>query len=231
MTEEKGLEAIRQIFDIGWACRLTPCYAEWLSKILRKQYWKISVLPFIKQIVEKKWKDDFGRTVCSCGYWKDIPDSGFKLQHIKKGCHQNLHQVIHCLNKYRGIPFEKISIERDFCGYQVDVLGEIDPEKYIVVELGQLSSYEKFWLIYDSILKEFWFDGQGEYFYSLRANGELPEEEHLLRYAFDFFVKKCSKNLGQLSDCSTYSREISRLCSIARNSFPEKRDWISLNRQ
>lgn len=234
MTEEKKLEAIKHIFDVGeWgSCRLTPCYVEWLSKILRKQFWKISVIPFIKEIVEEKRKDDF-RTVYSCDYFEDFNGRGFKGIYIKKGQHQNLHQVIHCLNEYRSIPFEKINIEQKlFPPYQVDVLGEISPEKHIVAELGGLSCYDKFWLIYDSLVKEFWFDGRGEYFYSLRANSELHVcARNLLEHMFDFFVEKCSRNLRQFSDCSTYSREISRLCDFARNSVPEKRDGISLNRQ
>jgi hypothetical protein len=222
MTEEKKLEAVMRIFDVGWNCRLSSCYAEWLSKIFREQYWKISVIPFISEIVEEKGKDDC-RTVYSCGYWDTFQDRGFKGGHIKKGNHQNLHQVIHCLKEYRRISLEKIDIEQRFSGYQVDVLGEIEPEKYIVVELGELSSYEKLWLIYDPLVKEFWFDGKGKYFYSLKANGELPIEEHLLEHMFDFFMEKCSKDLGQFCNCSTYSREISRLCSFARNSVPERR--------
>lgn len=219
MTEEKRLEAIRQIFDIGWNCRLTPCYVEWLNKILRKQYWKLRVIPFINEIVEKNRKDDFQRTIYSCGYWEYVHGIGFKNQHMGKGCHQNLHQVIHCLNRCRGIPFENINIEQKklFPPYQVDVLGEITPEKYIVVELGQLSSYGKFWLIYDPLVKEFWFDGEGKYFYSLQANGKLPNKEQLLKFMLDFFVKNCSKDLGQLWNCSTYSREIYGLCDFVRS--------------
>jgi hypothetical protein len=229
MTEEERLEAIKQIFDIGWACRLSPCYAEWLSKILRKQYWKLSVLPFVNKrlFTEEIKEQDFPLTHYDCGYTEQRVSGTYYFRHgvMKSGSHSNLHQAIHCLNKYRGIPFEKINIEQWFCGYKVDVLGEVNPEKYIVVELGQLSSYGKLWLIYDPLVKEFWFDGTGEgkYFYSLRANGELPIEESLHEHMFGFFVKKCSQNLGQFWNCSTYSREISRLCNYARKSVPERK--------
>ena len=216
MNEEKRIETIRHIFDIGWNCCLTPCYAEWLSRILRKQYWKIKPIPFINEIVEEKRKDEFERAVYSCGYWEHAQGYGFKNQRIGKGCHHNLHQVIHCLNQYRGIPFEKIDIEQWFDAEKVDVLGEIEPEKYIVVELGQLSSYGKLCFIYNSLVKEFWFDGKGKYFYSLTAKGELPREERLEYTMLKFFKEKCSQNLGQYSNCSTYSREILRYCDLAR---------------
>jgi len=225
VAEEKKLEAIKQIFDIGGRnCRITPCYVEWLNKILRERFWKISPIPFVREIVERRWKDDL-RTVYQCGYFEDFSGRGFKGIYIKKGNHQNLHQVIHCLNEHRGIPFRKINIEQKlFPPYQVDVLGKLSPEKYVVVELGELSSYEKFWLIYDSLVKEFWFDGKGKYFYSLKANSELHIcARNLVEHMFDFFVEKCSKNFGQFSKCYTYSREIYGLCSFARNSVPERR--------
>jgi hypothetical protein len=223
MTEEKKLKAIEQIFDIGWNCRLTLCCAEWLRNIMRKQYWKIGVIPFINKITEKKWKDDL-RTVYHCGYFEDFNGrNGFKDIYIKKGSHQNLHQAIHCLNKYRGIPFENIDVEQPFYNYEVDILGKMNSRKHVVVELGELSSYEKFWLIYDSLVKEFWFDGKGKFLYSLRASGELPIEEHPFEHMFDFFQEKCKGDLGQFWECSRYSYEISNWCHSARNSVPERR--------
>jgi hypothetical protein len=30
----------------------------------------------------------------------------------RRGFHENLHQVIHCLNKYRGVEFDNIELER-----------------------------------------------------------------------------------------------------------------------
>jgi len=206
-------DAIIQIFDIGWDCRLTPCYIEWLSKIVRKQYWKISSISFISEIVEKKRKDnDSSRTVYDCGYWETPQSRGFKDRSIKQGSHENLHQAIHCLNKYKRIPFDKIQIEEWFYGgNKVDVLGKMDSEKYIVVELGTLSTYSKFGLIYKPQVEEFWFDGKGQYFYTLRANGELPPEENL-EHALQYF----RKNECDVYNCLVYSREIYELCNYIR---------------
>jgi hypothetical protein len=210
---ENNQEIIRQIFDIGWNCRLTPCYIKWLSKILRKQYWKISSIPFISEIIEKKKKDDDSfRTVYDCGYWETLQSSGFKDGYIKQGCHENLHQAIHCLNKCRRIPFDKIAIEQRFYGgYQVDVLAKTNSEKYIVVELGNLSSYGKFGLIYEPHVEELWFDGKGQYFYILRANGKLPTEE-----SFEHTLTEFPKNECDVYNCLVYSHDIYEECNYIR---------------
>ena len=208
---ENNHDAIIQIFDIGWDCRLTSCYIEWLTKILRKQYWKISAIPFISEIIEKNEKED-NRTVYDCGYWETPQSMGFKDRSIKKGSHENLHQAIHCLNKYRRVPFDKIQIEEWFYGSnKVDVLGKMDSEKCIVVELGTLSTYSKFGLIYEPHVDEFWFDGKGQYFYTLKAYGKLPTEESLEHTMLDFRKNECD-----VYNCLVYSREIYELCNYIR---------------
>lgn len=115
------IDPIRHIFDVGWNCRLTPCYVEWLRKILREGYWKIRPVPFVSEIIEEKKNDNNLRTVYSCLH-SNL--SGFKNVDIKKGYHRNLHQVIHCLNEYRGIPFEKINVEHWFGEFQVAFLAK-----------------------------------------------------------------------------------------------------------
>jgi len=183
--------------------------------------WKVKPILFV-EIIEEKIEDDDLQTVYSCGYWKSRHSNGigFKNRDMKKGCHHNLHQVIHCLNKYRGIPFEKISIE---CGFydskhsdKFDVLAEINSEKYIVVELGYVSSYDKFWWIYEPYVEEIWFDaqpfdGSRKYFYSLSANNKSQWEnlsKDRIDSMRDYFREKCSKDLGQFWNCGRYSKEL-----------------------
>jgi hypothetical protein len=215
--KENNQEAIRYIFDIGWDCRLTPCLVEWLSKIMRKQYWKITPILFISDIAEEKEKDD-NRTVYECGYWETPQSKGFKDRIMKKGSHQNLHQVIHCLNKYRGISLDKIEIEEWFYGSnQVDVRAKIDSEKNVVVELGSLSKpYSKFNLIYNPHVKEFWFDGKGKYFFALQANGELPFEDSFENTLLNF--PKCICQRASYN-CLVYSRPVYEACNYIRKNY------------
>jgi hypothetical protein len=217
--KENNQETIRHIFDIGWNCRLTPCYIEWLSKILKKQYWKIGAIPFISEIIEKNEKDDNSfRTVYDCGYWETLQSIGFKDRCMKKGCHGNLHQAIHCLNKYRSIPFDNIEIEEWFYGgKKVDVLGKMDSGKNVVVELGTLSTYSKFSYIYNPHVEECWFDGKGKYFYTLRANGKLPTEESFEHTLIDFPKSECD-----VYNCLVYSHGIYVACNYVRNEVKQR---------
>ena len=219
MVEKRRIDPITYIFDIGLKWVLTPCYVEWLSKILRYGYWKLRPVLFVGEIIEEMKNDRGLRTVYSCGYYECLHSYciGFKNVDIRDGYHQNLHQVVHCLNEYRGIPFEKIDVEQWFGDkYRVDVRGKINPEKYILVELGTLSPFEKFWLIYNPKVEELWFDGvpfdgKRKCFYSLSSNKKVSMNEVcrlLIDTMHDYYRKKCRENPTQFSNCSIYSKEL-----------------------
>lgn len=221
--EERHLESIKQIFDIGGICNsLTPCYVEWLRRILKRGIWRLSVFPFV-EINERKRKGerDF-ITVYDCGYEEGFYGTmSFRDGRLRNGMHENLHQAVHCLNEYKGISFDKIWLEQKFDGYMVDILAENNAEERIIVELGHLSNFAKLWLIYEPKVKELWFDGiskKRRYFYSLKANGKPSKREYLDNFIPNYFERNKCEDSGQSWQCSTHSRDIYRFCHSTRSA-------------
>jgi len=196
MTSKRAIE---EIFDIVWARHVPECCLEWFEYLLREQIWHLEVIPF-HALNCKIVKVENHREIFECGYWRSKRNRsyhGFKNRHIKKGCHENLHQAIHCLHDKR-IGFNKINIEEEFRGFFVDVEGEIEKEKeYIIVELGELSGL-KFWLVQDEIVKEFWFDGE-KWMYCLSQTKKKPTR-NFLEHIFEYYETHCEEN-SNIADC------------------------------
>jgi hypothetical protein len=205
------LKAVSRIFDVMvWNRNIPPCYFEYIRNNLLK-IWQLRVVPFepidCKSRVESNGIVDV--EYYDCGFQESVNgDSmgGFNHKPIKKGEHENLHQIIHCLHR-SGIDFRKIQIEQRFDGFILDLLGEMDKDKkYIVVELGKLSGLGKFLLVDEENVKELWFGDTNRFIYSLSR--KVPNSEQLLRQeADDFFLhivkyyKAHCYAHGQLSSC------------------------------
>jgi hypothetical protein len=213
------LEATRQIFDIGGIRNnLTPCYIEWLNKVLRKGYWKLTAIPFV-EIIEQRKPTNFG-FVYDCGYCEFSGIDGFKESPMAgRGYHYNLHQAIHCLNKYREMGFDNIEIEHRYNRYNHwDILAK-NSEKTIIGQLGSLSNYNNFFSIYE--YDEFWFNSNGinkKFFYSLRANSEIPQDEKLTNFMREFFEDKGCCETGRSVDCWNYCNNIHYICCSLRKN-------------
>jgi len=136
---------------------------------------------------------------------RDWSYQGFKEPDIKNGCHQNLHQAIHCLHD-RGIGFDQINVEQRFRGFIVDVEGEIEKEKeYIIVELGELSSLNKFWFVRDEIVKEFWFDGiDGKNWMYCLSQTKTKIRRDFASHIFKYYKSHCESDHSHLWSCSAY---------------------------
>lgn len=212
MNGTHSIEAVETIFDIGGIRNsLAPCYIEWLSRILKKGYWRITAIPFLK-IVEKKRIINY-RSVYDCGYYYFYSVDGFKGHPMcGRGDHWNLHQAIHCLNKYRGVRFDDIEIE-----YWVarkshwDILAK-NSEKTIVVQLGNFSYSD-----YEASMSqfgEFWFcAGKGKgFFYCLKKVSEISPEDSLGNFMCRYFNEKACCSNGQSYNCGNYSPQIRSRC-------------------
>jgi hypothetical protein len=184
---DPALKAVSRIFDVMvWNKIIPPCYLAWISNNLLKQIWQLRVVPFEPMACNSRIESNGLVDVeyYDCGFQVAVKGESmgaFKHRPIKQGEHENLHQVIHCLHR-SGIDFCKIQIEEKFCGYKVDILGEIEKDKkYIVVELGKLS------LIYEESVKELWFGDTEKFIYSLSLK-ELTIEQPIKNEANDYML-------------------------------------------
>ena len=212
-----SLKAVSKIFDfMVWNKSIPPCYFEWIRNNLQKRIWLLRVVPFepltCKSRIESNGIVDV--EYYDCGFFVPVRgDSmgGFNHKHISRGDHENLHQVIHCLNK-SGIDFGKIQIEQWFNGYKPDILGETNKDKkYVLVELGKISQLGKLLLVDDERVKELWFGDTDRFIYCLSRNA--PNNKQILRgeadayflHILNYYKDYCDAD-GQLSSClSTYS--------------------------
>lgn len=195
--------SIREIFDIIHRKHVPDCCLEWFEYLLNEQIWHLEVIPFHALDCKIVKIDEFDREIFECGYWRmkrNWSYQGFKELQIKKGCHQNLHQAIHCLHD-KGIGLDKIEIEQPFRGFSVDVEGEIEKEN-IIVELGELSCLGKFRLVQDEIVKEFWFDGKNSMYCLSRTKTKIRRD--FVSHIFTYYKSHCESDFSHLSSCSTY---------------------------
>jgi hypothetical protein len=209
MEEDSRLNILRKIFDIlVWNKQVPPCILTWIGDKLRRQIWQLRVIPF--QPVDCKFSkavDDPDLRQYECGFNNGIGDKtgGFKRRSIGKGCHSNLHQVINCLHRV-GVDYDNIKVEESFRGYKADILGEVENDKYIVVELGELSTIEKFFLTDDKLVKEFWFGDSERFIYSLSRKVLMSEQmldeeyDRYLSHMANYYKEYCVAN-RQLKEC------------------------------
>jgi hypothetical protein len=197
--------SIKEIFDIVFAKRVPDCCLEWFEYLLREQIWHLEVVLFYALNCKIVKTDEFDREIFECGYWRMKTDwsyQGFKELQIKKGCHQNLHQAVHCLHD-KGIGFDNINIEQTFRGFDVDVEGEIKKEKeYIVIELGELSTLNKFRLVQDKIVREFWFDRKNWMYCLSQTKAKIGKD--FRTHTFKYYKSHCESDNSYLSSCLTY---------------------------
>jgi hypothetical protein len=192
----------REIFDIIHRKHVPDCCLEWFDYLLKEQIWHLEVIPFhVLDCKIVKVEDD--REIFECGYWRmkrDWSYQGFKELQIEKGCHQHLHQAVHCLHD-KEIGFDKINIEQPFKCFKVDVEGEIEKEKqYIIVELGELSSLGKFRLVQDEIVKEFWFDRKNRMHCLSQTKTKIRRD--FTSHIFKYYKSHC--DCSHLWSCTTY---------------------------
>ena len=125
----------------------------------------------------------------------------FKGRNIGKGQHESLHQIIHRLSSER-ISYDKIEIPQNYfngSGYKVDVLAELANQKYIVVELGQLSCIGKFDLIYHPKVQELWLADKEKFVYGLSLNEPRNDSYSEKTHFHNYYQQHCCD--GQLSEC------------------------------
>lgn len=202
------LEKLRGIFDIVWAREVPPCILTWIGEKLRRQIWQLRAIPF-QQIDCKFHKVAHNPDLrqYECEYYNEIGDKtgGFKGKHIRNGSHGNLHQVIHCLQR-AGVNYDNIKVEECFRGYKADILAEIEKDRYIIVELGELSTFKKLLLITDELVKEVWFGDGEKFIYSLSKKTVLTEQmldeeaNRYLRHIANYYSSNCILN-RQLKQC------------------------------
>ncbi len=213
---DHALKAVSTIFDVlVWNRNIPLCYFEWIRSNFVNGVWQLRVIPFKPIICKSKIESNGVVDVeyYECGFnigVKGDAMGGFKNKHMGKGDHENLHQIVHCLNN-SGIDFSKIEIEQRFKGYIVDVLGEKE-QKFIAVELGKLSDLGKFLLVDEENVKELWFGDSDRFIYSLSR--KAPNNKQLLRKEADSYLlhfinyyRTYCEGQGQLSSClsSPYS--------------------------
>jgi len=202
---DHALQAVSKIFDVMlWRKQIPPCFLTWIRNNLREQIWQLRVIPFSPIICNSKVESNGIQDIryYECGF--DIPKTGysmggFKHKTIGKGGHDNLHKVIHCLNR-EGIDYDNMEIEEWFDGYKVDILARTNEKKVIVVELGELDKIGKFSFPDDEDVKEFWFGDRDKFIYSLSR--KAPRTEQTLReegrkykpHFLNYFQKYCDKN-------------------------------------
>jgi hypothetical protein len=240
LKEEKEtdpvLKAVSKIFDVMvWNRNIPPCYFEWIRRNLQKKIWQLSVVPFAPITCKSRIENNGVVDVeyYECGFFTTVKGEsmgGFNHRHISKGDHENLHQVIHCLNQ-SGIPFGKIQIEQWFGGCKPDILGETTKgEKCIIVELGKISKIEKLLLVDKESVKELWFGDNDRFIYTLsrralNSQKSLREEaDNYFRHIQKYYENHCKGN-GQLYSCiSSYSA----YNCIEDRTFWEKRNLTNI---
>ena len=113
---ENSIQAVRKIFDVMlWRRQIPPCFITWIRNNFRNNIWQLRVIPYpstnCNSRVQSNGILDIRYYECGCHVnERGNPIWGFKNRQIKKGAHDNLHHIIHCLNSI-GINQDNIVIE------------------------------------------------------------------------------------------------------------------------
>jgi hypothetical protein len=216
IENDHALKAVSIIFDVIVRKHNIPsCYLEWIKNRLQKRVWQLRVVLFEPLTCKSTIKSNGAIDVefFNCGFQKGVhqdPNGGFNNKLIGMGRHENLHQVIHCLLR-SGIDSSKIEIEEQFGRFKPDILVELDKDKFIAVELGELSDLDKLEIADYKIVKELWFGDTNKLIYSLSRIAPNSEQvTHEESYAFfrhfvNYFKDHCIANEKQSSCLSPYS--------------------------
>ncbi len=175
------LKAVSKIFGVlVWNKIIPPCYCAWIGENLKKQIWQLRAIPFKPIVCSSRIENNGFVDVrhYDCGFQTALGSGimGFRGRHIRKGEHNNLHQVIHRLHDM-GVDFDNIVIEEWCYGYEVDILAEIGEDaQCIAVELGTVSKLGKLSLPDSENIKELWFGDTEKFIYSLSRKVPLTEQ-------------------------------------------------------
>jgi len=205
IENDRTIQAVRKIFNVMvWGKQIPPCFLTWIASNFHHNIWQLQVIPF--QSIDCKYKVEgngiLGIRYYECGFhMADRGQSlgGFKNRQISKGAHENLHKVIHCLNR-EGIDYANMDIEEWFDGCKVDILARTKEDKAILVELGEISNIGKYYFPDIEGIKEFWFGDKDNFIYRLSRKKPITEDsskqeaKQYSEFIANYYRKYCNSN-------------------------------------
>lgn len=212
---DNSIQAVGKIFDVMlWRKQIPPCFLTWVRNNFRNKIWQLRVMPYpqilCNSTVQGNGILDVRYYECGCHVNdRGNPVWGFKNRQMKKGAHDSLHNIIHCLNSI-GIREDDIEIEERYNGYIVDAIAKLKNNKVIVVELGEIDKIGKFDFVDEESVEAFWFGDKKNFIYSLSRkrpiNKTLIGEEgaNYSNSIANYYKTYCSENrLGY--HCMSYN--------------------------